>query len=444
MLRHGTFDLGRLLSLLATALALTGCRGKTGVPRDGEWLHWRGPRHDGSSSATNLPVRWTRKEHVAWSTRLPGRGSSTPVVTRDRIFLTAECDGFALTSLCLDRSTGAKLWQRTLGTGRELDQSDCATPSPVTDGERACFLFGNGLLAATDLDGNVLWQRNLEEDYGRFEIRFGFSASPLLCDGRLFVSVIQGDPDNQEPTETNPASAAYLLAVDPATGETLWKKPRPCDALGEGQEGYASPIPRQGKHGTEIVTIGGDCVTAHDPAAGDELWRWKGYNEDQNPVGRVIPSPVVVEDMVVACAPQYGGVFAFRPESPATNDAGKVAWFVDGGPDVTTPLYYGDLLYFIIEGDPAVLAVDVRSGEIVWIEELPAGGIARGSLTGADGKLYTISDSGDVVVLKTGRKFGVLSTFAMPGDGGNATIVAAGEDLYIRTGRRLYAVHGQR
>lgn len=428
--------------LVGIALLLSGCRGKVGIPREGEWLHWRGPRFNGSSSATNLPVRWTRKQNVVWSRRLPGRGSSTPVVTRDRILVSAECSGYALTALCLDRTTGRILWKRRLGTGRKLAENDCATPSPVTDGERAFFLFGNGLLAATDLDGNVLWQRNLEDEYGRFEIRFGFSASPLLCEGRLFVVVIQGDPDNQDPTEANPASAAYLLAVDPATGKTLWKKPRPCDAHGEGQEGYASPIPRVGKRGTEVVTVGGDCVTAHDPETGDELWRWKGYNADRNPIGRVIPSPVVVEDMVIACAPQYGGAYAFRPDAPATNHAGKVAWIVDGGPDVTTPLYYDGLLYLIIEGDQGVLAVDPRDGEVVWIEELPAGGIARGSLTGADGRIYYVSDSGDVAVLDAGRTFKVLSRFAMGGRGGLATIVAAGEDLYIRSDGRLFAVSG--
>ena len=426
-----------LLSLLLAAGCLLWPAGARG---EGDWLHWRGPRYSGAAAVAGLPERWSRTENIAWSTRLPGKGASTPIVAGGRIYLTAEDRGQTLFALAVDRAFGAILWMRPLGKGRDLTLNTSAAPSPVTDGKRVFFLFGNGVLAATDPDGKILWQRDLGTEYGPFEVRFGYSSSPLLCEGLLFVAVIQGDPQHQEPTETDPAMAGYLLAVAPETGRTVWKRARPSDAEGEAQEAYSSTTPRKGPHGTEIVLVGGDCVTGHDPRTGSERWRWKGYNPSRHPVGRVVPSPVMVEDLVIVTAPRHEGAYAIRPRTTGVKPGVGVAWVLDGGGDVATPLYYDGWLY-VLDGDEKFLAaVDVRTGEVPWIGDLPSKGVFRASPTGADGRIYCIDEYGEVFVLKAGNEFELLARINMGGRDCFSSIVAADKDLFVRTGDELHCI----
>ena len=133
-----------------------------------DWPHWRGPRMDGSSPATNLPSSWTTEQGVRWVTPLSGLGSSSPVVVGDRVYVTGEEDdtNHTLSVYCVDAANGRRLWQCAVGHGREVAQNGMATPSPVADASRVYALFGNGVLAAVGADGNVAWTRDLERDFG--------------------------------------------------------------------------------------------------------------------------------------------------------------------------------------------------------------------------------------------------------------------------------------
>ena len=135
-----------------------------------DWMQWRGPNFNGSSSEKNLPTAFTRDGEVAWSLPLTGPSASTPIVHKGRIFLSSvDAENQSTHAMCVDRLTGKILWQSKVSDGiKRDDRSNFSSPSPVTDGERVVFVYGNGDVAAFDLEGKPLWRRNLEEDFGAF------------------------------------------------------------------------------------------------------------------------------------------------------------------------------------------------------------------------------------------------------------------------------------
>ncbi|NUN96490.1 MAG: PQQ-binding-like beta-propeller repeat protein, partial [Candidatus Omnitrophica bacterium] len=191
-----------------------------------DWSQWRGPSFNGSSEAVNLPESWSKTEKVAWVQPMPGAAGSTPVFFGDKVFTTSlDKETKDLVAFCFNRKDGKLLWSEVLGIGfgDEGRGRNMASPSPIADSERVYFLFGTTDFAALDHDGKTLWKRNLQEDFGKFNILFGYHCTPLLYDGKLYVQVLQRDvPIHGPPLADSPAES-FLLAVDPATGKDLWK-----------------------------------------------------------------------------------------------------------------------------------------------------------------------------------------------------------------------------
>jgi len=164
-------------------------------PHAANWPQWRGPNLDGTSAETDLPLTWGPEQNVAWKLALPAGSGSTPVVWGDRVFLTLaenEKEG-ELFLWCVDGGDGKVLWRRSLGGGNEfLRKHDMASPSPVTDGKRVWVMTGTGIVRAFGLAGETLWTRDLQADYGKFGLQWGYASSPLLWDGALFIQVLHG------------------------------------------------------------------------------------------------------------------------------------------------------------------------------------------------------------------------------------------------------------
>jgi outer membrane protein assembly factor BamB len=329
------------------------------------------------------------------------------------------------------------------GTDREKGRNNMASPSPVTDGERVFVLFGTGDLAAFDFSGSEVWRRQLASEYGRFAINWLYGSSPMLYGGRLYVEVIQSTPpDGVSQARDNTACPdSFLLCLDPVTGRNLWRHVRPTDAVSEAQEAYTTPIPWEGTGGPEILVVGGNYVTAHSPATGEELWRCGGLNARGERFWRVVPSPVVAEGMIIACGPKRDPVLAIRDGGKGLVTDTELAWqFKEFPSDCVTPLAYRGQLY-VLDGDRQVMTcLDPKTGQKKWQGNLGVREIFRASPTGADGRVYCLSESGTAVVLDAGDEFKVLSTMAM-GDGpARASIAAAQGQLFIRTARNLYCV----
>jgi outer membrane protein assembly factor BamB len=239
------------------------------------WPQWRGPKNNGVSSESGLPVEWSRDKNVAWRLALPGPAGSTPIVWKDRIFLTS-ADKSDLLLLCL-RTDGTELWRRKIGTGNRLvglggaPEGNLASPSPSTDGQHVWAFFGTGDLACFDLDGNEKWHFNLQERYGPFDLQFGMHSTPVLHEDKLYLQVIHG-PMNKD------GEPAYVVAVDKATGKEIWKRDRKTGATVECKHSYASPIIYDDGKQSFLITHGGDYVVAHRLNDGQEIWRHGGMN----------------------------------------------------------------------------------------------------------------------------------------------------------------------
>ena len=416
------------------------------------WPHWRGPNYDGSSKEKNLPSEFSKTQNVKWTTTLPGPSAGTPIIWEDHIFVSSTDEKTkSLHALGLDRKTGKILWDHEVGVGFKQDeQSNFASPSPVTDGKLAIFLYGNGEMAAFDFGGKKLWARSLQKDYGQFAYQWTYGASPTLHEGKLFVQVLQrNEPVHGRGRKDGPIES-FLLALDPQTGKNLWKHNRPSEARMEAHEAYSTPIPFKHDGRTEMLVVGGDSITGHSPKDGTELWRWGTWNPERITHWRLVPSPVVGEGVVLACAPKGTPIFAFKAGAKGNQDDSVLAWKSEDkaiSSDVATPLYYKGRFY-VLKGEqrpPAISRVEPKTGKVEWTGELDPRVKIEASPTAGDDKIYFQNFKGDVFVVAAGEQFKLLNTIPMGDEGDEqlrlrSSVAIAHGALFIRTGRKLYCV----
>jgi outer membrane protein assembly factor BamB len=407
-----------------------------------DWPQWRGPLFNGSTTETNLVSTWTKSEHVKWSAPLPGRSGATPVVWADSIFLPSPDGEKNLRLFCVDAISGAVRWQQVVGTDdRVMGKNNMASCSAVTDGYRTYALFGTSDFAAFDFAGKKLWQRQLKGEFGTFAVLFLYGASPLLYDGKLYVPLLQRNPSTyNHAKDDKPERKSFLICIQPETGKTLWARERSSNAPEEAMEAYTTPVPLFGPTGAEIILAGADCVTAHRPDNGAELWRFSGLNLRKNPGGRIVPSPIVGAGLVFVCGPKREALVALRTEAAADP---QLLWKTNQYvPDVCTPLFYQGKL-FVLDGDRQMMTCyKPETGEKLWQGKLGVREIFYASPTGADGKIFCLSEEGTAVVLSSGDEFKVLATIPMGEGPCSSSIVAARGCLFIRTAKALYCVNG--
>lgn len=407
------------------------------------WPQWRGPNLNGSTSETNLPVHFSPTENVVWKAPLPGYSGATPVIWDDRVFVSSPDDDKNLLLICLDRQDGKELWRQKVDTGDfEKGRNNASSPSPVTDGKRVFIMFATGALAAFDFSGKELWKRNLAEEYGKFSFMWIFGSSPLLYKDRLYVQMLQHDPPvYSHVKDEKPARDSYLLCLDPQTGRNIYRHIRKTDAVSEAQESYTTPMPYEGKNGTEIIVVGGNYITSHRADTGEELWRAAGLNDRKEQYWRVVPSAIVAKDMVFASGPKRDPMLAIKTGGQGNVTDTHTAWkSKEYHTDCVTPLYYKEKM-FVLDGDRQVMTcVEPVSGDEQWQGHLGVRDIFRASPLGADGKIYCISESGTVVILEAGDQFKVLNTIKMSEPPVRSSMAAAHGQLFIRTGKNLYCI----
>ncbi|MFH1718564.1 MAG: PQQ-binding-like beta-propeller repeat protein [Planctomycetota bacterium] len=409
-----------------------------------DWPQWRGPFFNGSTDEKNLPASWSETENIAWVSPLPGPSGATPVICNGRVFVSSTvADSPDFVALCFDAKDGKKLWQEHIGSdSRKFPRNNLASPSPVTDGEHVFFLYGNGELAGFDYDGNRLWSRNIETEYGNLALKFGYSSSPLLYRNKLYILVVRRNKPYQRPEADGPLDS-YLMALDPKTGRTLWKQQRPTNAFDEGMETYSTSIPfvRDGR--TEILNTGADFVTAHDPNTGKELWRFEHWTTKVRD-SRVIPSLVTGDGLIFGCRHKHSDVFALKPGSAADASEARIVWELSGPtPDASTPLFYRGRLYVMdgIRSGKVVTCLEPKTGRQIWQGKIGGRGPWRASLTGADGKLYCINETGEIVVLAAAPdEFKILFETKIDEPPIQSSIAVADGHLFIRTAKNLYCI----
>ena len=413
-----------------------------------DWPQWRGPYFNGSSDEKAIPATWSKTENVAWSAELPGPAASTPVVSGDTVFVSSsDLVAQGLMAMAFERKTGKVLWKHAVAEGTHRDEkSNFASPSPATDGKRVVFFYGNGDLVAFDFKGNKLWSRNIQKDFGEFAFQWTFSSSPLLYDGKLFLQVLQRDvPANGRGKKDGP-NESYLLAMDPATGKTLWRVLRPSDALVESREAFSTPVPFVQGGRKELLITGGDCVSGHDPESGKELWRWGTWNPGKIGHWRLVPSPVAGEGIVLACAPKGSPVYAVKAGGNGFLDDTHIAWkSAERGvvsSDVPTPAFYGGDFIFLSDVRKTISRIEPKSGKVKWSLELPGRAKFEASPTVVDGKAFLMNFAGEVAVVEVdkGELLRVIAMGEERDDTTRSAVVVSHGQLFIRTNNRLYCV----
>ncbi len=415
----------------------------------GDWMNWRGPFYNGSTDEANLPATWTRTENIAWAVDLPGAAASTPIIAEDRVFLSGvDADREMLLATCLDRKTGKRLWQHDIAEGMRRDgRSNYAASSPVTDGEIVVFFYANGDLVCFNMQGQEQWKRNIHKDYGTFAFQWTFSSSPQLFQGRLYLQVLQRDVPVKDRGFSDRENESYLLAMNPNTGQTLWRHVRPSKAVAESREAFTTPIPVTFQGKQQLLIVGGDALSGHDLTTGQELWRWGTWNPRRIGHWRLVPSPVTGKDVILACGPKNAPIFAIRPQGEGVQDNRAVLWNTEKTDevksDVPTPAFYEGDFFVLNDLGKHVSRVEPSTGRVKWTLRTPGRDKYRASPLAADGKLYLINHAGDVTVIDAAIG-DILHQTSMDEPKNRevvrASMVAAHGQLFIRTTRKLYCV----
>jgi outer membrane protein assembly factor BamB len=416
-----------LFALVITALSIT-------VAFGDNWPQWRGPSLNGVSNEKNLPVRWSPEENITWKLELPAWSGATPIIWGDLIFLNVSLkleESDELYLWCVERKQGTVLWKKLLSKGNvRLRKQNMSSPSPVTDGQNVWVMTGTGILKSFDFKGNELWARDIQKDYGRFGLNWGYASSPLLYGDALYVQVLHG-------MRTDDPS--YLLRIDKKTGKTVWRAERPTAAIRESPDSYATPaLLRQG-NSVEIVVLGGDCVTGHDPATGKELWRGNGLNPDNNPNYRIVASPLVADGVIYAPT-RNKPLIAFRAGGRGDITETHRLWSFQYGPDVPTPVTDGKYFY-VVTDNGVMYCLDAKTGAEIYGRQRLKPGTYSSSPVLADGKIYLTNEEGITSVVKAGPTFEVLAENPLVTNERCLSSPAISDgQIFIRTGQYLYCI----
>jgi len=264
---------------------------------------------------------------------------------------------------------------------------------------------------------------------------------------------------NGKPT----GNESFLLAIDPATGKDLWRSLRPSEAVAESREAFSTPLPFTHDGRKELVVIGGDRISGHDPANGRELWTWGTWNPTRIGHWRLVPSPTVGAGLLLACGPKGAPVYAVKAGGSGTLSNRNLAWqshvqptedAAEAAPtvgqrdvtsDVPSPLYYGGRFYILNGTKKKLYCLDPATGAVVWIGDLGGRSPFQGTPTAADGKIYLMNFDGDVSVVQAGgADFKLLHTANFKDEGDDirlrSSVAISQGNLYVRTGTKLYCL----
>jgi outer membrane protein assembly factor BamB len=382
------------------------------------WPCWRGPRLDGTSVESTVPVQWSAASNVVWKTELPGIGHASPIVWNDRLFTVASiAEKQARDLLCLDRTEGRILWQKTVVNSpleKKHSLNSHASSTPATDGKLVyvAFLDRNEMVAAAyDFAGSQKWLVRP----GGFSSMHGFCSSPILYKDLV---ILNGDHDGD----------GYIAALRKTTGEIVWKIERP-----NKMRSYCAPLIREMAGKTQMVLAGSKCVASYDPANGQLHWIIDG------PTDQFVASPVYSEKTgmvyITGGYPDHH-ILAIKPDGSGNVTKTKIVWRTNRGVAyVPSPIIEGD--YFLIVSDSGVAhCFDAASGKIFWQERL---GEHHASLVSANGAVYFLNDEGVMNVVKPGPEFNRLAknelgerTFASPA-------ISDGQ-IFVRGDTHLYCI----
>lgn len=404
-----------------------------------QWPNWRGIHNDGISAEKNVPYEWSPSKNIAWKLPLPGPAGATPVVWDNRIYLTSTGDDGKLLVMAVSQD-GKELWRKTVTEGNKEVRSgegNSASPSPVTDGQHVWAFFANGVLCCFTVDGTEVWKFNVQDRYGKFNIQFGLTSTPVLDQGVLYQQLIHGDGESN-------TQEARVIALEAATGREIWSVSRPSDAVAENEHSYASPILYQDDQQKFLLTHGADFIVAHDLKDGHELWRCGDLNlkSKYDRTLRFVASPATAKGMIVVPSAKGGPIIALKPNGHGdiTQQADLRWWTSPRTPDVPSPLILNGLVYLCMEnGDLSILKAE--TGEKLDYQRTHRDR-HRASPVYADGRIYLTARNGKTTVVKASDKVEIVAENELDEDTSASPAISNGV-FYLRTYKNLWAIKQQ-
>lgn len=414
-------------TLVVLLLGLTTWGGHRPLDAKENWASWRGPKQNGVAPEGEYPTKWSATENILWQHELPGLGASTPILWGDRLFITGEADG--KNSLLCVGLDGKKQWLTKLGNERKArnHKASGSNSSPITDGEFVFAYFKSGELACFDLDGNVVWKKNMQELYGEDTLWWDLGSSPVLTSKGVVIVCMQ-------------TGNSYVACFDKKTGKELWKLDRNVESPGESAQSYTTPVVVNRGGLEEIVVLGADHVTSHNASDGKQIWKVRELNPRGIENYRSISSPVLALGHIVAPYGRGNTVTAIRLGGAGDVTASHVAWNIAGQfSDVPTPAAYKDKVYFCSDRGK-VYELAVRDGKQVQTVEVPR---SRASFSAspivAGDHLYVINEEGTTYVISLGDKLEVVSENRLD-DFAVATPIFHDGRIYVRTDKHLHCI----
>ena len=422
----------------------------------GHWPSFRGREASGVADQQNLPERWNPAtgENILWKTSIPGLSHSSPIVWGDVIFVTSAISGRKDATFkpglygdgdasedrsehrwmlyAIDRKTGKIRWERIAAQGPPRNKrhikSTYASASPATDGRIVVAWFGSQGVYAYDVNGGLRWSVDLGRvDMGAYDIpsiEWGPASSPIIWNGLVIVQC-----DTQ--------ADSFLLALDGATGKTVWKTDR------KELPSWGTPTIVTTPAGPELITNASNFVRGYDPKTGKELWQLGGSSKI------TAPTPIFANGLHIIAsgrAPERP-VFAVKPGARGDLTLGKgeaanaqVVWSKTGrGSYMPTPLAYRGLLY-VLANNGVLDAYEIATGKEIYRQRLPLVGSGfSASPVAADGRIYLSNEDGEMLVVEAGEVFRHLATNSM-GETVMATPAIADGTMIVRGASTLFAI----
>jgi outer membrane protein assembly factor BamB len=434
-----------LLGLVLGAVMLVLVPGSSLVaqqqPAERFWGQWRGPRGNGVSTTANPPIEWSETKNIKWKVEVPGRGSASPVVWGDRVYLlTAVPVGVSAsashdprggmqprvahryTVLAIDRRDGKIVWERVAReavphSGTRQDNGTWASSSAATDGQQIIANFESSGMYAYDMEGKLLWQKDFGDKVIRNE--FGEGATPVIY-GNYVILVWDNLQDS------------FIVALDKRTGEERWR-------VGRNEvDSWATPLVVVHEGKPQVIANGMNRVRSYDLETGNVVWESEGTTMN------AIPSPVAEDGTVILTAGFRGNDLKAIRLADAQGDitgTKAILWSLNRDtPYVPSPLLYNGILYLLKTNSGILSAYDYQTGKGHFLLQRTQGvSEIFASPVGAAGRVYLTGREGATLVLRQGPTYEVLATNTLD-DGFDASAALVDNEIYLRGNRYLYCI----
>jgi outer membrane protein assembly factor BamB len=419
------------LAALTVAVFLSPALASRADDAERYWPQWRGPLMTGVSTTANPPTEWSETKNIRWKRPIPGRGSASPVVWGDRVYVPTAISESGATQagvrhkfvvMAVDRKTGTVAWERVAHEaapheGTHSENGTYASSSAVTDGEHVIASFESFGLYAYDMNGTLVWQKDLGDK--RMRNQFGEGSTPALHGSTL---VVNWDHQGQ----------SFIVALDKRTGEERWRQNR--DEI----DSWFTPLVVEVNGRAQVVTGAMNRIQSYDLETGEVVWHTAGLT--MNP----IPSPVAADGIVILMSGYRGNSLKAVMLADAKGDitgTSAIAWtYGRDTPYVPSPLLYDGLLYMLKSNNGILSVFDAKTGTPHYVtQRLDAVPNVFASPVGAAGRVYIPGREGDTVVIRHGPAFELLAVNSLD-DGFDASPALVDGEIYLRGYRHLYCI----